>query len=58
MKTQGNLNWILMDSISEESSWTCEKKKKNPWSDAYIMLTQAHSFILYLTLNHRAMNKA
>jgi len=29
-----------------------------PWSEAYIMLTHRHSFILYLTLNHRAMHNA
>lgn len=54
MKTQGNLNWILMDSISKASGLTWENNALK-WGLHYV---NRHSLILYLTLNHRAMHNA
>lgn len=47
LKPQGNLNQILAESISEESSLTCEN---NALDGTYIMLTHTYTFISYLML--------
>ena len=47
LKTQGNLNQILTESISEESSLTCEN---NALHGTYVMLIHTYTFISYLML--------
>lgn len=47
LKPKGNLNQVLAESISEESSLTCEN---NALHGTYIMLTHTYTFISYLML--------
>ena len=47
LKTQGNLKQILTESISKESSSTCEN---NALHGTYIMIIHTYTFISYPTL--------